>query len=103
MTRTVQFQTLPPFGGDQRQVADVVRGIMDGKTNNTGDFTLATGGATSTTIYDSRIGNESVILFIPTNVNAIILYVSSKTRGSAVVSHAANSTSGITYDYIVVG
>jgi len=103
MTRTVQFQTLPPFGGDQRQVADVVRGIMDGKTNNTGSITLATGGATSTTIYDSRIGNESVILFSPTNVNAIILYVSSKTRGSAVVSHAANITAGITYDYIVVG
>jgi hypothetical protein len=103
MTRTVQFQTLPPFGGDQRQVAEVVRGVMDGKTNNTGSITLATGGATSTTIYDSRIGNESVILFSPTNVNAIILYVSSKTRGSAVVSHAANIIAGITYDYIVVG
>ena len=27
------FRSLPPFGGDQRQVAEVVRGIMDGKTN----------------------------------------------------------------------
>jgi hypothetical protein len=103
MTRTVQFQTLPPFGGDQRQVADVVRGIMDGKTNNTGDFTLATGGATSTTINDARIGTSSIILFSPTSANQKDLYVSSKTRGSAVISHAANSTSGITYDYIVVG
>lgn len=65
MTRTVQFQTLPPFGGDQRQVAEVVRGIMDGKTNNTGKVTLATGNATTTTIYDSRIGNESLIFLIP--------------------------------------
>ena len=65
MTRTVQFQTLPPFGGDQRQVAEVVRGIMDGKTNNTGKVTLATGNATTTTIYDSRIGNESLIFFVP--------------------------------------
>jgi hypothetical protein len=65
MTRTVQFQTLPPFGGDQRQVAEVVRGVMDGKTNNTGTVTLATGNATTTTIYDSRIGNESLIFLVP--------------------------------------
>jgi hypothetical protein len=65
MTRTVQFQTLPPFGGDQRQVAEVVRGVMDGKTNNTGTVTLATGNATTTTIYDSRIGKQSLIFFTP--------------------------------------
>ncbi len=40
-----QFRTLPPFGGDQRSVAEVVRGIMDGKTNNTGLITLATSNA----------------------------------------------------------
>ena len=70
MTRTVQFQTLPPFGGDQRQVAEVVRGIMDGKTNNTGKVTLATGNATTTTIYDSRIGNESLIFLVPVSAAA---------------------------------
>ena len=70
MTRTVQFQTLPPFGGDQRQVAEVVRGIMDGKTNNTGKVTLATGNATTTTIYDSRIGNESLIFLVPVSTAA---------------------------------
>ena len=65
-----KFITLPQHGGDQRQVAEVVRGIMDGRTNNTGDFTLATGGATSTTIYDERIGYDSVILFEPTSAAA---------------------------------
>jgi hypothetical protein len=59
------FRSLPPFGGDQRQVAEVVRGIMDGKTNNTGTITLATGGATSTTLNDRRISADSVILFAP--------------------------------------
>ena len=54
-----QFRTLPPFGGDQRAVAEVVRGIMDGKTNNTGRITLATGNATSTTLYDERIGYDT--------------------------------------------
>lgn len=60
-----QFRTLPPFGGDQRAVAEVVRGVMDGKTNNTGRLTLATGNATSTTLYDERIGYDSLIFFIP--------------------------------------
>lgn len=61
----MQFRTLPPFGGDQRAVAEVVRGVMNGKTNNTGRLTLATGNATSTTIYDERIGYESLIFFVP--------------------------------------
>lgn len=65
MTRRVQFQTLPVFGADQRQVAEVVRGAMNGKTNNTGDITLATGNATSTTLYDDRIGFDSLIFFVP--------------------------------------
>jgi hypothetical protein len=46
-----QFRTLAPFGSDPRGVAEVVRGIMDGKTNNTGLITLATGNATTTTLY----------------------------------------------------
>lgn len=60
-----QFRTLPPFGGDQRSVAEVVRGIMDGKTNNTGLITLATGNSTTTTLYDERIGYDSLIFFVP--------------------------------------
>lgn len=60
-----QFRTLPPFGGDQRAVAEVVRGVMDGKTNNVGRLTLATGNATSTTLYDERIGYDSLIFFVP--------------------------------------
>ena len=59
------FRTLPPFGGDQRAVAEIVRGIMDGKTNNTGTVTLNTGNATTTTITDARIGVESKIILVP--------------------------------------
>lgn len=65
-----QFRTLPPFGGDQRSVSEVVRGIMDGKTNNTGRITLATGNATSTTLYDERIGFDSLIFFVPVSDSA---------------------------------
>jgi hypothetical protein len=65
------FRRLPPFGGDQRAVAEIVNGIMDGKTNNTGSVTLATGNATTTTITDARIGIDSVILLAPKSAAAI--------------------------------
>jgi hypothetical protein len=65
------FRRLPPFGGDQREVAEIVNGIMDGKTNNTGSVTLATGNATTTTITDARIGIDSVILLAPKSAAAI--------------------------------
>jgi hypothetical protein len=64
------FRRLPPFGGDQRAVAEIVNGIMDGKTNNTGTVTLATGNATTTTITDARIGIDSVILLAPNSAAA---------------------------------
>lgn len=61
------FRVLPPFGADQRGVAEVVNGIMNGKTNNTGLITLNTGWATTTTITDARIGIDSVIVLIPSS------------------------------------
>jgi hypothetical protein len=61
------FRVLPPFGSDPRGVAEVVNGIMNGKTNNTGLVTLATGWATSTTITDARIGIDSTIIVIPSS------------------------------------
>jgi hypothetical protein len=64
------FRRLPPFGGDQRAVAEVVNNIMDGKTNNTGYVTLATSNATTTTITDARIGIDSVILLAPNSAAA---------------------------------
>jgi hypothetical protein len=59
------FRVLPPFGQDQRGVAEVVNGIMNGKTNNTGTVTLATGNATTTTLYDERISPDTKIILIP--------------------------------------
>lgn len=64
------FRILPFFGGDPRNVAEVVNGIMNGKTNNVGIITLATGGATTTTITDRRIGPDSVLLLTPLTASA---------------------------------
>lgn len=59
------FRTLPNFGADPRNVAEIVRQIMNGKTNNTGTVTLATGNATSTTLFDERISPDTKIILIP--------------------------------------
>lgn len=64
------FRVLPPFGSDPRGVAEVVNGLMNGKSNNTGTVTLNTGGASTTTIYDARISPESKIILIPFSANA---------------------------------
>ena len=103
------FRRLPPFGGDQRAVAEVVNNIMDGKTNNTGSVTLATGGATSTTITDARIGVDSVILLMPTDdVSASAYYpygafqdsttqtISSTTTAYPMTFNATDYSEGVT-------
>jgi len=59
------FRNLPVFGGDPRAISEIVNGIMNGKTNNTGTITLATGNATTTTLYDERISPDSKIILIP--------------------------------------
>jgi len=60
-----QYINLNPTGGTPREISNVVNNILNGKTNNTGTITLATGWATSTIIYDERIGFGSVILVAP--------------------------------------
>lgn len=64
------FRTLPNFGSDPRNVAEIVRQILNGKTNNTGTVTLATGNATSTTLNDERISADTKIILVPYSSNA---------------------------------
>jgi len=100
-----QFRTLPPFGSDPRGVAEVVRGIMDGKTNNVGYFT-STVSTTTTTLNDERIGYDSAIIFTPMNDKAaqemVKLWVGTRSQGSAVINHASNAHV-CNFMYIVVG
>lgn len=98
----VQFVTLPQQGGDQRQVAEVVRGIMDGKTNNTGTIELATGGASTTTLYNERIGYDSVILLTPTSAISSNLALPYGAWQDSTDQVAANTTTAypVTFDTI---
>jgi hypothetical protein len=99
------FRSLPAFGGDQRAVAEVVRGIMDGKTNNTGTITL-TQSSTTTTLTDRRIGPNSVILFSPINEKAASeiagLYVSFRGQGTATLTHGSHNFD-MKYAYAIIG
>ena len=98
------YRVLPPFGSDQRGVAEVVNGIMNGKTNNTGSVTLATGGASTTTLTDARIGSGSVIILVPSDdISASSFYpylaVSDDTDQAATTTTAANIMAFSTIDY----
>jgi len=68
MTR--MYRKLPFQGGDPRLVAEVVNNLVEGKSNNTGEITLNSGGATTTTLFNERIGFESIILLAPLSVAA---------------------------------
>lgn len=59
------FRILNPAGSNPREISEVVNNTMNGKTNNTGSITLATGWATTTTINNERIGYDSIILLAP--------------------------------------
>jgi len=59
------FRVLPYQGGDPRQISEVVNNLMNGKSNNTGTITLATGNATTTTLFDERISVDTKIVLIP--------------------------------------
>lgn len=87
MARPDMYRKLPWRGGNPREVAEVVNNLVEGKSNNTGTVTLDTNWATTTTLYDERIGNNSVILLMPDSASA---------EASAVPYGEINSTTGQT-------
>ena len=101
------YRKLNPSGALPREISEVVNNLVEGKSNNTGTVTLAVASAITTTLYDERIGYDSVIVFMPKTANAASamtnLYVSAKTQGSATLTHSANTAADKTYGYIVVG
>jgi len=64
------FRRLPPQGGSPREVAEIMNGVLTGKTNNTGVVTLETGNATTTTLYDPLISRDSKIILLPASGSA---------------------------------
>lgn len=94
------FRTLPQFGADPRNVAEIVRGLMNGKSNNTGLITLATGNATTTTLYDERISSDTKIVLIPFSAAAFddAAPYGCFTNNSDQLSPSVGSTAVVAYD-----
>ena len=96
----MMFRTLPVFGTDPRTTAEIVNGIMNGKTNNTGLVTLNTGYATTTTINNERISRDSLIILVPVSDAAEADAAPYGSFQSLVdqTAAAANTVYAITYD-----
>ena len=91
-----------PFNGlwTNRDVSEVVNGVMNGKINATGTVVITNG--TIQTLSDERIALESVILFTArANSEFGLPYVKTKRKGEAVLGYAG--TVPATFDYVVLG
>ena len=98
------YRTLNYMGSNPRDVAEVVNNAVNGKTNNTGTVTLAAS-TTTTTLNDERLGFDSVILLSPLTANAAAQnpYISTKAKGSVVITHTSVASADLNFDYIIVG
>jgi hypothetical protein len=99
------YRKLPQIGGTPREISEVVNNLVEGKSNNTGEF-VTTAHATSSTLSNERIGLNSVILFMPVNHDSaaelVDVYFDTFAKGSCVV-HYGNHATVRTYKYIIVG
>lgn len=93
------FRRLPQQGGSQREVAEIVNRVLDGKINSLGYVTLATGDATSTTLYDARISPESLILLMPSSAAAMADPVPFGSFSDSTDQAAANTTTAYAITY----
>ena len=98
------YRTLNYMGSNLREISEVTNGIMNGKTNNTGSVTLRASN-TTTTITDERLGFDSIILLSPLTANAAAQtpYISTKAKGSVIITHTSTAHTDLNFDYIIVG
>jgi hypothetical protein len=99
------YRKLNPTGSEPRDISTVVNGLIEGKSNNTGEFVTSTS-TTTTTLIDERIGFNSVIVFMPLDHNSSQelkdIYFDTFAQGSCTVHHGSHGVSR-NYRYIIVG
>ena len=95
------YRVLPSNGiWTNRNVSEVVNGMMNGKINATGTVEITDG--TIQVLTDERIAVESVILFTArANSQFGLPYVKVKRKGEAVIGY--EGTTPATFDYVVLG
>jgi len=97
------LQTQGPEALHRQQIAVTVNEVIKGRANNTGEFTL-TAGATTTTVIDPAFESAMVPVWTPTTLNAAAAlsttYLTSRDKGSFVVTHANAGTTDRTFIYL---
>lgn len=103
-----QFLSVSPNETDQRKINSVLDGVMNGKTNNKGSFTI-TANAATTVVTDLRVGADSIILPSPTTATAATewasgaMYVSSIGKQTFTVTHNNSAPTDRDFTYAVIG
>lgn len=108
------FPTVPEYQSNHesllRKMLTVIQGIMRGRTNNTNTFTLTANATTTTvTLAEGVIGQDTVILWMPTTANAAGalsgLYLSSRNvaNNTITLTHANTAAADKTFSYVLVG
>jgi LDH2 family malate/lactate/ureidoglycolate dehydrogenase len=116
MTTSNGFLNAPEFEPNTnnwlRKIVRVINGIMQGKTNNTGSVTLTANSATTTvTETGGRIGQNTLILFMPTTAHAATefgagtMYVSARSvaNNTFTITHVNNAQNDRTFNYVLIG
>lgn len=90
----------------RRKIARLANNLLQGKTNNVIQVTLAAN-ATTTTVTDKRIGGYTGLFFSPLTANAAGalagLYVSAQQNGTATLTHANTAAIDRTFNVLLVG
>ena len=98
---------LPRSDGEWLTTRDSLNRALE-QANAHGSVTLAASSAT-TVVTDYLTGPDSRVFFSPTTANAAAevgngtMYVSARASGSFTVTHANNSQTDRTFDYLLVG
>lgn len=96
---------------DQRHreiIAQWINGLLDGKLDVVGTFTLAAN-AGSTVVADNKFEANMVVLWVPTTANAAAeigngtLYLSDRSFQSFTLTHANNAQTDRTFLYVRLG
>lgn len=99
------YRKLNPSGSEPREISEVVNNLVEGKSNNTGEFSTATS-TTTTTLNNERIGFNSVIVIMPLDLNSAAelkdIYFTNFAQGSCTVHHGSHGVAR-NYRYIIVG
>lgn len=111
------FDGVPPYNGVDTndwilRARTVINGVLNGKSNNTGNFTLVTSTVSTTvTLAKGRLGPDTVVLYMPTTLHAAAeigngtMFVSSRDVASNTftLTNASNTQNDRSFAFILVG